>query len=96
MRMGLVRGRHKLPVETYVFDAIDDPTDLDKLWDIAEGALKGYKCIDLYVTGLTVATVTVINVCFELGILLHLFHFNPETGEYFQQYTPHRSDVNLF
>lgn len=39
----------------------------------------------LYVTGLTVATVAVINVCLHVGISLTLMHFNKETGDYYPQ-----------
>ena len=39
----------------------------------------------LYVTGLTVATVAVINVCIRVGISLTLMHFNQATGGYYPQ-----------
>lgn len=39
----------------------------------------------LYVTGLTVATVAVINVCTRVGISVKLMHFNQETGDYYPQ-----------
>lgn len=41
--------------------------------------------IDLYVTGLTVALVAVINCCAKEGIDLKLWHFNRDTGEYYPQ-----------
>lgn len=40
----------------------------------------------LYVTGLTVATVAVINVCIELGIPLTLMHYDSNRGDYYPQY----------
>lgn len=39
----------------------------------------------LYVTGLTVATVAVINVCIRVGISLTLMHYNRDTGSYYPQ-----------
>lgn len=39
----------------------------------------------LYVTGLTVATVAVINVCIELVIPLALMHYNSNRGDYCPQ-----------
>lgn len=39
----------------------------------------------LYVTGLTVATVAVINVCLHVGISLTLMHFNQANGNYYPQ-----------
>ena len=39
----------------------------------------------LYVTGLSVALVSVINVCLHVGISLTLMHFNQATGDYYPQ-----------
>lgn len=39
----------------------------------------------LYVTGLSVALVSVINVCMRVGISLTLMHFNQTTGDYYPQ-----------
>ena len=41
--------------------------------------------VDLYVTGLTVALVAVLNVCRQEGVDVTLWHFNRETGEYYPQ-----------
>ena len=32
---GLIRGRHELPIDTYIFDKIDDPTDFAYMYDVA-------------------------------------------------------------
>ena len=32
---GLIRGRHELPTDTYIFDKIDDPTDFAHMYDVA-------------------------------------------------------------
>lgn len=56
--------------------------------------LKGrFPCVDmapcfdlvLYVTGLTVATVAVINVCRGLGVSLTLMHYDQSAGDYYPQ-----------
>lgn len=39
----------------------------------------------LYVTGLSVALVSIINVCLHVGISLTLMHFNKENGDYYPQ-----------
>lgn len=41
--------------------------------------------INLYVTGLTVALVAVLNVCRNEGISVTLMHFDRESGEYYPQ-----------
>ena len=41
--------------------------------------------LDLYVTGLTVALVAVLNVCREEDIKVTLYHFNRENGSYYEQ-----------
>lgn len=41
--------------------------------------------LDLYVTGLTVALVAVLNVCREEGVKVTLHHFNRENGTYYAQ-----------
>lgn len=53
----------------------------------------GFPCVDvapgfslvLYVTGLTVATVAVINVCMGVGIPLTLMHYDRDRGDYYPQ-----------
>lgn len=32
---GLIKGRHELPTDTYIFDKIDDPTDFAHIYDVA-------------------------------------------------------------
>lgn len=39
----------------------------------------------LYVTGLSVALVSIINVCLHVGISLTLMHFNQANGDYYSQ-----------
>lgn len=32
---GLIHGRHELPIDNYIFDKIDDPTDFAHMYDVA-------------------------------------------------------------
>lgn len=41
--------------------------------------------IDLYVTGLTVALIAVLNVCHRAGVAVTLRHFDRATGGYYPQ-----------
>lgn len=43
------------------------------------------KWLDLYVTGLTVALISVLNACRELEIEVTLYHYDRESGNYYPQ-----------
>ncbi len=84
--MGMCEGRHVIPqVTEYLFGTVINPLDLEGLESTAAEKLQNVDSLDLYVTGLTVATVCVINVCANLGIALTLYHYDRETGNYYQQ-----------
>ena len=54
--------------------------------DMADvGYMEVRGCLMLYVTGLTVALVAVINACKELGITLTLMHYDRATEGYYPQ-----------
>lgn len=85
-KFGLCLGRHEIKgINEYIFPNELDPLNLAEMEKLATEKLQGVEKLDLYVTGLTVALVSVINVCKELGIELTLFHFNRESGEYYPQ-----------
>lgn len=98
-KVGLVKGRHDIPdVFGYIFDEIEDVTDVESLEKHARNILSrvmfGYKVktgsstdctVHLYVTGLTVALGAVVAACLELRLYLVLYHFNRDTGEYYPQ-----------
>lgn len=99
LNMGLCEGRHEIPQVTdgYIFPSEVNPTDIDGLRRTAWNKLcETYKnkgldidvdmpVLHLYVTGLTVALVEVINVCRKLDITLRLYHYNRETNDYYVQ-----------
>lgn len=84
--MGLVKGRHEMPVDRYVFDEIEDVLDFNKLESEAWNVLlitfevdeddNEAKELHLYVTGLTAATVAVINAARSLEIGVVLYHYD--------------------
>lgn len=85
--LALCEGRHEMPdaVEGAIFGNSVDPLDVDGLEKIASEKLAGVQHLRLYVTGLTVALVAVINVCHEKCIKLTLMHFDRGSGNYYQQ-----------
>lgn len=85
--LGLIRGRHEIPQvkDNYIFDKIEDVKDTKAMYQIAFEKIKQYEYIDLYVTGLTVALISVINVCIDNNIELTLYHYDIESGEYYPQ-----------
>ena len=90
--LGLCAGRHELPadVEGYIFDKIEDVTDLKAINAQVHLSLKNIPnntLLRVYVTGLSVALVAVINYCTRNLIPLELMHFNYTTGEYYCQDT---------
>lgn len=83
----LCEGRHPIPgVEAAIFPMSVDPTDLNGMMEIASSSVPS-DCTELtvYVTGLTVAMLTVVNLCLDREIILTAMHFNRETGEYYPQ-----------
>jgi len=90
INMALCQGRHEIPqaTEGAIFEnEIADPTNTKALQAAAYAKLSAMDVeeLNLYVTGLTVALIAVINACKELGISLTLWHFDRETGGYFKQ-----------
>ena len=95
IKMSLCQGRHEIPgISEYVFpNTISDVTDVESLETTAKESIFGLfeeKCpdgnhLDLYVTGLTVALVAVINICNKYDVELTLWHYNNATGGYYPQ-----------
>lgn len=83
----LCEGRHKMPeeVEGAIFSNTLDPLDIEGLEKIASDKLAGVQSLTLYVTGLSVALVAVMNVCHQKNIKLVLMHFDRTTSNYYQQ-----------
>ena len=90
IKVGLVEGRHDLPVSDFIYQEgdITFPLDMKKLAQIADkrlseaGAISSFEdrfnptSINLYVTGLTAATTAVIRVALVKGYLLTLYQYH--------------------
>ena len=109
VNVGVCSGRHEMPVSNFVFDTIGDPTDVKTLEEtalewyrntVSPLKEKGYNVdINVYVTGLTVATVAILKVlihCHEHAIdddypcIVHngeilLWHFDAVGKKYYSQ-----------
>ena len=101
LNIALCAGRHEIPQATdgAIYSAINDVTDIGTLDEIAALALvpyyKGNGEVNVYVTGLTVALVSVINVACSHGVNLTLWHYNAANGNYYPQEVCTRVDANL-
>ena len=85
--LALCEGRHQMPTEVSgaIFPHNINPLDVEGLEKSASDKLAGCTELTLYVTGLTVALVAVMNVCRQKCIKLTLMHFDRATGNYYQQ-----------
>lgn len=87
LSMALCEGRHAIPNATNgaIFGNTINPLDVSGLEETAFHKLEGVKALNLYVTGLSVALVAVINVCHRENIILTLWHFDRDSGNYYPQ-----------
>lgn len=96
IKVGLVKGRHDLPVDEYIFEEIKDPSDIEMIEKQAGAWLSSkfnpwtyYKdtTLVIYVTGLTVALVSVIKTMILGGfsVNLDLMHYDKATDKYIRQ-----------
>ena len=98
-KVGLVQGRHEIAeVEHYVFTSdIEDPTNLYEIGCTIKNSefyqelisIRGSKLIeiDLYVTGLSVALIEVLNAIHDVAprAIVRCKHFDRNTGGYYTQ-----------
>lgn len=88
LKLGLCNGRHTIEnIQGYIFESIEDVTNTGALFNEAYAKLKELENgkLELYVTGLTVALIEVLNACRFLNIKVELYHFNRDTNTYFKQ-----------
>lgn len=85
--MELCKGRHEIDaaVDGAVFPNELDPLDIHGMDIIAGESIGEIDELVLYVTGLSVALVSVINYCRTKGIKLTLQHYDRESGMYYSQ-----------
>ena len=95
-RLGMIADRHNMPTSAYVYDRVDQDLmfDYELQYNIAkEKILQEVEFIDgepqngilLYVTGLTCALASIINVCKDLNVPLTLMHYNNSEHCYMPQ-----------
>ena len=85
--LALCEGRHEMPsqVEGAIFGNELDPLNTSAMEETAAAVLQSVTELELYVTGLTVALVAVVNVCHVNNIKLTLMHFDRSSGTYYPQ-----------
>ena len=91
--VAVCNGRHEIPqaVDGAVFAQTITEMNPKKLYDSAQKRLvNDYKLakgdlVNLYVTGLTMATLAIVKVCKDLQVEVICHHFDRETGSYIAQ-----------
>jgi hypothetical protein len=79
-----------MPVSDSIFGNTVDPLNIDGLQTEADSKIESLKAdgcdsLTIYVTGLTVALVAVINACKKANIALTLMHFDRVGNCYYPQ-----------
>ena len=92
IKYGLVKGRHELPSDCvgYVFEEITNPMDFGAIelqaYQFVTRFVERYPdvfCLDIYVTGLTVALASLINELSIAGFThVGLWHYDKVTDDY--------------
>lgn len=93
LNVAVCTSRHPMPskVKGGIFGKkVDDPMDISTLENTAANYVNaahrnGVRQINLYVTGLTQATIAVINACAIKRIRLVVYHYNRDTDEHVPQ-----------
>ena len=88
LKMELCEGRHHNPeaIHGSIYpNHIENVYDTDELERVAKMKLFRCKELTLFVTGLTVALIAVLNVCREWDIDVTLMHYDIKTGGYYSQ-----------
>lgn len=98
--VGLIKGRHDLPVTEFIFDSIEDVLDFQSIRNgikTVDGSainqfdyttvqiLRGENELVVYITGLTPVVAELIRQCALNGVSLTLMHYDRETNVYVPQ-----------
>ena len=83
----LCKGRHQTPAPAAIFPGELNPLDVQGMYTAADAAIPD-DCTELtlYVTGLSVALLAVVQVANDRGITLTAMHFDRESGQYYPQH----------
>lgn len=97
IKLGLIRGRHEMPVDDYVPNSVKDVMDFEEIERkvflklsevislklVTDNTAWSYNVnLVIYVTGLSSVMAAVIKYCAKMNINLTLMHYNIETHEY--------------
>ena len=96
LKIGLVNGRHEMPVETYIFEEIENVLDFKNLDEGVKNFIKTLPVkdnkleinLDIYVTGLTSVTIALISNLMKLKFnhgQITFYHFDRDTNTYVAQ-----------
>ena len=99
LKVELIKNRHifkNVDIDGYIYDEIRNIRDLDYMkntvkisidWLMKKYEINDYMDLelDLYVTGLTVALIEVINFCNLYGVGLVLYHYDKLLDIYYRQ-----------
>lgn len=93
VRVGMIAGRHDLPVDNYIFEKIENvfsfKTIRSKVVQFIKENFKyedSFKSLIVYVTGLTPVIAEIVSVCVRSHIALTLMHYDKYSGKYIPQY----------
>ena len=92
IKLGLIDGRHPLPVDAYILKEVTDPMNMTAIhvavYQSLDSLLKDASddtLVSLYVTGLTSVTIESIQYFIEHGIEYRAMHYNRDTDTYIEQ-----------
>lgn len=93
IKVAVCKGRHEIPQATdgAIFEqTITEMNPFNLLLEaskrlFSDFALHSGDMVELYVTGLTMATLAVVNACASTDIELVCYHYDRETGKYIPQ-----------
>lgn len=90
LKLGLINGRHPLPVERYLIDTPEVPFDQAHI--IADDAVRNLcneinpepyvTYVDLYITGLTRAALAAVGAFIGRGVGCNIYEYNTQSQQY--------------
>ena len=87
--LGTIKGRHEMPVDKYIFEKVDDVTDVTtirKHVDTVLSKLVGASdSLVVYVTGLTLVTVEITRWAALKRVGLTFKHYDAKKHDYFDE-----------
>ena len=93
VRVGLVAARHTMPVDSYMFEKVDDITDFKYLREQALAFCKQKKRegfhVDMFVTGLSTVLAAFIEAAYTTRLSFSLWHWVPKVHLYKEQTMVH-------